>query len=166
MEANEAVVNELKLLNDILAKKTEELEIVAAISENQETLIESPYDWDDSPKMEERTFIFKEMSAEKQKHIDEVLNCDNVFQSIYDAAKDKIELNASAYKEYLTQLQQHIEVVLELDVRIRAQETKNRTILQNRHAEMRAASRQAEQKSVSDEEKNRILLKYKQNNKQ
>jgi len=114
---------QLKLLIDILDKKADELSVILSITENQETLL-------GQPPGSERSSIFNQMTAEKQKHIDEVLSCDAAFQSIFDGIKDKIENNQPEYREYLRTLQKKIEPVLDTDVKIRAQESKNRDFLQ------------------------------------
>ena len=107
----------LTLLQDILDKKHGALVVVLNISENQETLYLSlPSD--------EREAFLVEMGKEKQKQIDDVLACDEVFQSIFDSIADEFEEKSVEHEEKIRELQFSINEVLELDTKIRAQEEK------------------------------------------
>jgi len=150
---------ELNLLIDILDRKADELGLILAISENQETLLAQPPG-------SERAAIFREMSDEKQRHIDEVLKCDAVFQDVFDSVKDVIEAGAAEHRDRLAELQSKIEPVLELDVKIRAQEAKNRETLQTQAA-LAGLGEMAKKDHgpVPEAEKRRLFAQYKKNDK-
>ena len=121
LNQDETFETKLALLQEILNKKHEALSNILNISENQEMLYLSP------PSDERREFLM-EMGKEKQKQIDEVLACDEVFQSIFDSIADGFEEKGNNYKEKVQELQLSINKVLELDVKIRAQEEKGKVI--------------------------------------
>jgi hypothetical protein len=120
MNENLTFETKLALLQEILDKKQAALTIVLNISENQETLYLSP------PSEERREFLM-EMGKEKQNQIDEVMACDEVFQSIFDGMADEFAIKGRDHKEKVEKLQISINEVLELDVKIRAQEEKSKT---------------------------------------
>jgi len=102
------------------------------------------------------------MTDEKQRHIDEVLSCDAVFQSVFDSIKDDVEADSARYRERLLELQRLIEPVMELDIKIRAQEAKNRAQLE---ASFPLEHHKGEAGPVAQAEKNRLLEEYKRNKK-
>ncbi|MCL2702410.1 MAG: hypothetical protein FWE91_02220 [Defluviitaleaceae bacterium] len=108
----------LKVLKEILEKKQEALLGVLNISQNQETIMQSP----PSP---ERAMFFARTTAEKQKHIDGILEYDEVFQRMFDTVKHELEYRKDECGEDIIQLQALISRVLELDIAIRAEELKN-----------------------------------------
>jgi hypothetical protein len=153
MDNTGGVSTELNLLIDILKNKTGLLETILVITENQEVIIHQPPGVD-------RAAIFREMTLEKQKFIDEVLNCDNVFQSIFDGVHERVENERRAdgshlYRDQLVEMQRLIDPIMELDVKVRAQEAKNKQLLE---VMMPAAAREPQQASRAD--KGRILGEY------
>ena len=107
----------LTLLQDILDKKQTALVAMLNISENQEMLYLSP------PSDERHRFI-TETDIEKQKQFDEVLTCDEMFQRIFDTISDEFEQKSEKHTEKIGCLQFSINEVLELDMKIRAQEVR------------------------------------------
>ncbi|MDR0957943.1 MAG: hypothetical protein LBM16_01875 [Clostridiales bacterium] len=144
---------QFKILIQILEKKKAALEVILNVSENQEALLESPPD-------EARASMFKAMSDEKQKHIDEILHLDNVFQTGFDPLRQEIEDNPKKWRKYLVDMQIMIDDVLELDVKIRAQETKNRTIITEQMPHIKQPK-----PVISEAAKRELLHLYKQNSK-
>jgi len=121
LNQNETFETKLALLLEILSKKHAALTDVLNISENQETLYLSP------PSETRRDFLI-EMGKQKQKQIDEVLACDEVFQRIFDSITDEFAEKKDNYKEQVQRLQVGINLILELDVKIRAQEEKGKAL--------------------------------------
>ncbi|MCL2375763.1 MAG: hypothetical protein FWC76_00065 [Defluviitaleaceae bacterium] len=121
LNEKERFETKLTLLQDILDKKHGALVAVLNISENQETLYLST-------SSDERNAFLLEMSKEKQKQIDDVLACDEVFQSIFDSIADEFEEESAKHEEKIRHLQFSINEVLDLDMKIRAQEERIETI--------------------------------------
>jgi len=117
LSENEKLATKLTLLQDILDKKQKALVVVLNISENLETIHLSPL-------LDGRDEFLTEMTKEKQKQIDDVLACDEVFQSIFDTIADEFEEQSANHIEKIQQLQFSINQVLDLDTKIRAQEDK------------------------------------------
>jgi len=112
----------LRMLHDVLEKKQETLSQILAICENQEMLYLHPA----SP---ERTAFSKEIASEKQQLIETVLQCDSVFQSLFDKLKPAFEQSAHLFPGEIAALQAFIKSVMETDVKIRAQEDRNKQLL-------------------------------------
>jgi len=140
----------LSLLLEILDKKQAALNDVLNISENQETLYLSP------PSEERREFLV-EMGREKQKQIDEVLACDEVFQRLFDSIADEFMEKRDQHKEKVRLLQTRINDVLELDVKIRAQEEKGKTLVNASFGQKPAG-----QQDINPANTNYIISKYKE----
>ncbi|GHV42018.1 hypothetical protein FACS189490_10070 [Clostridia bacterium] len=143
---------EFLLLNDVLRKKRETLETILAISENQEVLL-------NSPPTAERAAIFKEMSAEKQKGIDEVIRCDGVFETMFEPLKPYLD-QKTPYRDILVKTQALVDDVLTLDAQIRAQEAKNRELLSDQ-----IPAFQKKNATVTDHAKRALISRYKENSK-
>ena len=149
MNENLTFETKLALLQEILNKKQAALTIVLNISENQETLYLSP------PSEERREFLM-EMGKEKQSQIDEVMACDEIFQSIFDSIADEFAIKSGDYKEKVGRLQASINEVLELDVKIRAQEEKGKI------AASASFGQKSSQTDINPANVNYILDKYRE----
>jgi len=149
MSQNEAFETKLALLQEILDKKHAALVGVLNISENQETLYLSP------PSQERREFLM-EMGKEKQRQIDEVMTYDEVFQRVYDSIAEEFAEKGAAYKERVRKLQSSINEVLQLDVKIRAQEEKGKIAASVNFAQ------KSSQADVNPANTNYILSRYKE----
>jgi hypothetical protein len=112
----------LRVLKDVLEKKRDALTRILDISQNQETILQSP----PSP---ERASFFAQTTAEKQILIDSVKEFDEVFERFFDTIKLNLEDKKEEGREEIIMLQALISMVLELDVAIRAQELKNSLLL-------------------------------------
>jgi hypothetical protein len=114
----------LKILTDILEKKRAALEGVLSITQNQETILQSP----SSP---ERSEFFVQCNVEKQSLIDRVKEYDEMFQGFFDQIKAELQEKAGheENKPEIIKLQALISQVVEQDVQIRAQERKNLGLL-------------------------------------
>ncbi len=116
---NESIKPRLSLLLDILKKKRKVLELILSISENQNVVLHS-LDYNTA------SSYFSEMSSEKQTHIDEVLSCDSVFQSLFEDIKDVLDVIPPEFKPLIAGIQAEIKAVMDLDIKIRVQEEKNK----------------------------------------
>lgn len=115
----------VNLLSDVLAKKKAALTLILNITENQETLLTQP------PSQEGAAF-FRAMSLEKQKNIDDVLECDNVFSEVFGEISQSFEENANKNRADVLRLQEDIKSVMDLDIKIRFQEARNKELLEKK----------------------------------
>ena len=135
----------LQLLIDIVSEKNIKLEQVLNITTNQETLLKIQ----DAPP--EISTLITEMSAEKQKIIEAVIEGDEVFNNIFGSLED-FEENAPRYKETVRRLQAVVKIAADMDVNIRIAEEKNKGII---------ASKRTERPAVIRGGKQDLLNKYK-----
>jgi len=115
LNENEKFGAKLTLLQDILDKKQAALVAVLNICENQEMLHLAP-------PSDERNNFLAETTMEKQRQLDEVATCDEVFQSVFDTISDEFEQKSGRYSEKIEILQAGINEVLQVGERIRVME--------------------------------------------
>ncbi|MCL2565670.1 MAG: hypothetical protein FWE24_07665 [Defluviitaleaceae bacterium] len=148
-------MNEFEIKMDILisslGEKNEILNLILNITENQEQLI-------DMDKSEEMWDMFVEMNEAKQEHIDRVVELDNIFQGVFEGISDNFEDKAREIPEKTANLQALINASLELDVKIRATEQRNR-------AELSKFKKTAPARVVANTSKAELLKRYEQNKK-
>ncbi|MCL2854368.1 MAG: hypothetical protein FWE21_01960 [Defluviitaleaceae bacterium] len=119
LDDNKQFETKLAILADILAKKQQALETILSICENQESLYSSP-------SAEHRREFLVEMGKQKQTHIDMVLHCDDTFQAIFEPLEATFQEKGQHYPNQVRHLQETIQTVLEIDVKIRAQEERTK----------------------------------------
>lgn len=110
----------IRLLTDIVGKKKQVLNQILDITENQETVLLQP-----KPEIT----LFNEMNMEKQNHIQTVLQADDFFQNVFDSIKEIFEKNAKNCADEIKQLQAEIKAVIDLDIKIRVKEQRNKMLL-------------------------------------
>ncbi len=112
---------ELKMIVDLLTKKNYILDMIINITLNQKIIIGDT----------ELREIFISMNEEKQKHIDEVITIDRVFERKVKKIEYAFE-DENFIKEnriLVLEMQEKVKVLLEKDEKIRHIETVNRNIL-------------------------------------
>ncbi|MDR2182671.1 MAG: hypothetical protein LBE55_00695 [Clostridiales bacterium] len=154
MKHHDEFVTKLALLQEILDKKQAALTDVLNISENQETLYLSP------PSSQRREFLL-EMGKQKQVQIDDVLACDEVFQRIFDSIADEFAQKKDEFAHEIRRLQDSINAVLQLDVKIRAQEEKGKALAAASFGR-KAKAKAVGQGEINPANVNYILHKYKE----
>jgi len=152
--ADDLFATKLALLQEIIDKKRAALQAILAICENQEQIYLAP------PSETKREFLI-EMGKEKQKQIDEIITCDAVFQRVFDEVGADFEEKSKPYAEQARKLQSDIKEVLELDVKIRAQEQKNMPLVRPNTG----AERLQKESQINTTSVNYILEQYKNNKK-
>jgi len=105
----------LSILLDVLNKKKFALACILGICENLEEIFLS--------ELGQGSEFLPEMGQEKQNLIEQVLEMDDVFQNVFDGIVADFQANHANHKEKVTALQEAINEVLELDIKIRAKET-------------------------------------------
>ncbi|MCL2753556.1 MAG: hypothetical protein FWE44_05360 [Defluviitaleaceae bacterium] len=143
----------LAILEDILSKKRQALLTILNICENQETLYSTP------ATNERREFLL-EMGKQKQMKIDEVLTCDQMFQQIFDSIGDVFESKGQDFPDSVIALQDGIKELLEIDVKIRAQEEKTKTAATSSWGKLDTVAT----KEANPATTNEMLNKYRNNN--
>ena len=118
----EELLLKMNLMVDILAKKKQALNQILDITENQETILLQP-------KSDELMVMFNEMNLEKQEYIQVVLQADDFFQNTFKDIKSNFEHNAEKYKDEVRDLQNKIKEIIDIDVKIRVKEERNKMLL-------------------------------------
>jgi hypothetical protein len=113
------IETKLNLLIDGLAKKEHSLLEIVNITENQGTVLES-----ELPAEESLAFV-SQMNREKQVHIQIVIQCDSMFETVLKEIGSKLDDDPQAYKPQVLAIQDGIKRVMDLDVRVRVLEEKN-----------------------------------------
>jgi len=147
-------MNEFEIKVDMLIssleKKREALSAILNITENQKLVLadraEPAYG-----------AMFNEMNAIKQESIDAVMELDRLFQSVFESISPGFEENATAIKDKVAYMQDLITEVLEMDIKIRAAEQRNKAVLD----EGRIKPRSAPGKTA----KSNLLKQYEKNKK-
>ena len=123
MDSVDSVFISLKVLIECLKKKKEALKRIVDITENQGCLLNSEL------AHEEVYSFFMQMNGEKQEFIQKVLQCDNVFENMFQKVGSILDDNPSKYGEQVRILQNMIREVMDLDAQIRVSEDNNSQIL-------------------------------------
>lgn len=116
------VISNLKILIDILDKKTIILENILNITENQKVLLEAE-------KFAEK--IFKEMNVNKKAKIDKINSIDERFTSIYDDIKKYLVYNKNEYSSYIKKIQDKISNNMNFKMKIEICEQANKKIIED-----------------------------------
>ena len=127
----------LVLLSDMLEKKHEILQQILTITENQKSIFVRENDTTAEDWAVLRDML-RQMNDEKQKLIDEHLNSDRLFQSIFAEISDEFEARVSDYKPVIEHMQAMIKSVIGLDTLIRVQEEKNRRVFESEIANLKS----------------------------
>ena len=114
---------ELKVLVECLKKKERALAQIASITENQGLVLTSELSH------EEIYSFFMQMNVEKQDFIQLVMQCDQVFESVFVKVGPVLDANPSKFGEQVKAMQDLIRLVMDLDVQIRVGEENNSNVL-------------------------------------
>ena len=139
----------MRMLIDVLQAKARTLTQVLTITENQENMLLS------DEMGEEMASLWRGINQEKQTLIREVQQADTTFQNLFALFGDDFEVYAEAHKEELSALQEWVRRVMDLDVKIRVQEKRNRTLTGKPH--------KGTKKEVTEASRRYITRQYAQN---
>jgi hypothetical protein len=129
-QAMNTIETKLNILIDSLRKKEQSLLEIVSITENQGTVLDS-----ELPSDQAQAFV-AQMNREKQAHIQSVLQCDSLFETVLKEIGPALDADHTAYKPQVETLQDGIKRVMDLDVKIRVLEEKNnQRVLTQRNAE-------------------------------
>jgi len=148
----------MDMLISSLREKNEALTMILNITENQGQLLKM-----DKNKDSEMLELFGTMNEAKQEHIERTLELDRLFQGVFEGISENFEEQARGTIEKTATLQSLTNEALELDVKIRASEQKNRTEILQRNIELSQIRRAA--KPAGKSSKAELLKKYAQNKK-
>lgn len=111
------IIIQLKVLNEMLDRKTRLLKEVETLTENQTKLIKIQ----DSNTAQENVEIVKT----KQQRIDELNLLDKNFLSIYNRLKQSINLKQPEQSKLLSEIQEKIKTITDITVRVKVAEQRN-----------------------------------------
>lgn len=118
-------MNEIEVKLDILEssinKKIEILNQIYNITENQELFFRTLSG-------DEREEYLSSATEEKQKLIDEILRIDTVFISTFESFNGMLNENRNQYRERILGIQEKIKEVMDIDIKIRAKESRNKQL--------------------------------------
>ncbi|WP_317367525.1 hypothetical protein [uncultured Tyzzerella sp.] len=122
MKELEEIYNKINNLNYLLDRKIEILNIILSITKSQNVVFKEDKEVD----------CFIKMSLdEKQDLINELINIDDMFLSIFESFKGGLNKNKSIFKEDLIQIKDKIQQATDIDLKIRLQEEKNKNLINN-----------------------------------
>ena len=128
----------LTILSDSLDKKIEVLKRIQAFNDAQEkTFTESEPDMDS----------FDTALHEKEKLIQEILQLDQGFETLYERVKAELDENKDAYRDQIKELQAKITVITELSNAVQAKEARNKKLVENYFANQRMGIKQSRQRA-------------------
>lgn len=147
----EEVYNKMNNLNYLLDRKIEILNIILNVTKSQNIIFKEDKDVD--------SFINMSID-EKQGLINELMNIDDMFLSIFESFKGALNKNKNMFKEEVIQIKNKIQQVADIDLKIRLQEEKNKQLINGNIA--LASQNKTKTLKVSKEE---MLKKYMNNKK-
>ncbi len=122
MKELEEIYNKINNLNYLLDRKIEILNIILNITKSQHIVFKEDRNVD--------SFIDISLE-EKQGLIDELINIDEMFLSIFEGFKGALNQNKNIFKEDLKKIQNKIQQISDIDLKIRLQEEKNKQLINN-----------------------------------
>ena len=135
--------NYLNLLKDSLVKKNQILDELVAKSEEQARIVKKEdFDWDD----------FTRIVDEKGVLIEEIIQLDDGFETLYSRIKEGLEENKDQYRELILEIKSLVKSVTEKSANLQATEYRNKTIIEAAFANARKEIRHSKlgQKAAAD----------------
>ena len=132
------IKNYLQILEDSLVKKSEVLDQIIAYNKEQEELLKK-----EDVSLEE---LDKNM-AKKDEFIQSLLQLDEGFESLYEKIREQLLGNKALYAQQIRRLQELISGVTDKGVAIKAQEARNKQLVENYFAREKKQLRQGRQTS-------------------
>ena len=114
----------IDILHKALDRKKGILTQIINITENQQMFFETL-------KGEELKYYMNVSIEEKQKLIDELNDIDTAFTGIFESFKGKLNENKQKYRNEIISMQDKIQELIELDIKIRAKEEHSRRTTEN-----------------------------------
>ena len=139
----------LKLLEDSLQKKEQQLEILLYLSNEQKRVLsEEPFSLD----------VFSKLMDQKEPCIEQIATFDYGFEGIYGRLKPVLERDKAPYQQEIERLQQLIKRITEKSVQLKALEEQNRSRFDMRMREQKKEIKTFKQssKTVSSYYKNMV----------
>ena len=132
------IKNYLQILEDSLVKKSEVLDQIIAYNKEQEELLKK-----EDISLEE----LDENMAKKDEFIQSLLQLDEGFESLYEKIREQLLGNKALYAQQIRRLQELISSVTDKGVAIKAQEARNKQLVENYFAREKKQLRQGRQTS-------------------
>ena len=122
------IAAKLTILSDCLHKKEAALTAITNITKNQGDMLSGGL-----PE-EESAGLFYDMNREKQEHIETVLQCDAMFESVLKEIGPTLDADPKKYAGQIKAMQDDIRRVVDLDVNIRVKEERNNDAMAKRRS--------------------------------
>jgi predicted nuclease with TOPRIM domain len=120
--------NYMQMMIDSLDMKKNILTKIIMLNEEQTRIVSvDPFDEE----------AFHENMESKGELIENMLQLDQGFNSVFNRIKEELDGNKSAYKDEIVKMQELIKTVTELGVKVEAQEARNKTLVQNKFNDMK-----------------------------
>lgn len=167
----ESFETNIKILTDIVIKKNEMLDILLNIITNQKTLLElvmnTSYELSNEQATEIKQ-IFSEMIKEKNNHMTKINESDQVFATIFTGLEN-FEEQSKNHREIVRNLQSHVQIATDLDMKIRIAENENENFIKAKDLKTAGYKAGTSSKTISKTEKSpvskrKIMDSYKNNN--
>ena len=135
--------NYLIVLRDSLLKKENILSLLIEKSEKQAEIVKAEQvDWEE----------FTKIVDEKGELIDEIMQLDDGFESLFARIKENLEENKDKYKDIIQEIKSLVKAVTEKSSKLQAIEYRNKTVIENAFATTRREIKQSKigQKAAAD----------------
>lgn len=145
--------NYVQIMIQSLKKKNQILDEIMELNQRQKEELENPsVDPED----------FDKTVAEKAKLIEEVDALDAGFQELFERVRDELDEHRETYRAEIVQMQDYIRKLTEKSVEIQVQESRNKTLMQQKFTSIRKQVKEVRksQKVVNQYYKNMMKTNF------
>lgn len=143
----------IAVLKQSLAKKVEILDTICALNVEQKRMLEDP---ELMPEELEENF------RAKGELVDQLVALDDGFEQVYDRVKQALTLHKEQYASDILQMQKDISRITERSADIRAQEQRNKSLMEQKFATVKKQVREVKnsQQAVNSYYRNMMKMNY------
>lgn len=141
------------VLKQSLAKKVEILDTICALNVEQKRMLEDP---ELMPEELEENF------RAKGELVDQLVALDDGFEQVYDRVKEELTHHKERYASDILQMQKDISRITERSADIRAQEQRNKSLMEQKFATVKKQVREVKnsQQAVNSYYRNMMKMNY------
>ena len=143
----------IAVLKQSLAKKVEILDTICALNVEQKRMLEDP---------ELEADELDENIRAKGALIEELAALDDGFEQVYDRVKEELISHKDQYAQDIAQMQDYISRITERSADIRAQEQRNKTLMQQKFSTVKKQIREVKRsrQAVNSYYRNMMKMNY------
>lgn len=143
----------IAVLKQSLAKKVEILDTICALNVEQKRMLEDP---ELMPEELEENF------RAKGELVDQLVALDDGFEQVYDRVKEELTHHKERYASDILQMQKDISRITERSADIRAQEQRNKSLMEQKFATVKKQVREVKnsKQAVNSYYKNMMKMNY------